>query len=383
MPQDKINVVETKPSGLQIQSRTTLTTFLVILILGLGLTLRMIWPYLIALVMGGILALLSQPLFKALRKHRFSTKISSSLVTIGILLLIIVPISAFVTVAIKQGITIGQSLAANDTLNFQSIFNKVSQWSLVEKVIGTPEVLERQAKGWVQSAGKMATTAILSVASEVPNLVLQIVLASISCFFFLIDGPKFTSWIGNKIPLDSDVRAKIVNSFENTTISVIWATLAAASVQSAVMLVSFLTLGVPGVFLAAGATFIFAWIPIVGSTPVWVVGALYLYLDGSILKMIFMIASGFFTGIIDNFIRPIVLKGRGNLHPLVSLVAIFGGIEMIGLFGIFLGPVLVAVVISILQIWPNVAQRFGLMSKTKENLPQVSAPIAEGARKAN
>ena len=50
---------------------------------------------------------------------------------------------------------------------------------------------------------------------------------------------------------------------------------------------------------------------------------------------------------------------------LVSLVAIFGGIEMFGIMGIFLGPILAAVLIALLQLWPAVGQRFGLLPGAK------------------
>jgi predicted PurR-regulated permease PerM len=63
-----------------------------------------------------------------------------------------------------------------------------------------------------------------------------------------------------------------------------------------------------------------------------------------------------FTG--DNACNP-------KMHPLVSLVAIFGGIEMFGILGIFLGPILAAVLIALLQLWPEVGQRFGLLPGSK------------------
>ena len=50
-----------------------------------------------------------------------------------------------------------------------------------------------------------------------------------------------------------------------------------------------------------------------------------------------------------------------KMHPLVSLVAVFGGIERFGIMGILLGPILAAVLIALLQIWPAVGQRFGLL----------------------
>jgi predicted PurR-regulated permease PerM len=76
-----------------------------------------------------------------------------------------------------------------------------------------------------------------------------------------------------------------------------------------------------------------------------------------------MVACGLLAGLVDNFVRAMILKGRSKMHPLVSLVAIFGGIEMFGIMGIFLGPILAAVLIALLQRWPEVGQRFGLLPR--------------------
>ena len=360
MAQDKMRVVDTRPSAVRPQNRVTLVTFLALLIIVLAVTLQMVWPYLLAVVMGGILALLGQPIFQKLRHRGVKPKLASILVTLGIIVLVIAPLSAFIIVAVKQGIAVGQRVAENDAFSFQSILQRVSGWGPIESVIGSPESLERQARGWIQRAGSQATALILAVAGNVPNILLQLALASIACFFFLIDGKRFMSWMRGKIPLDSDVREKVVSSFKETAISVIWATLAAAGAQSTMMLVSFLALGVPAAFLAAGATFIFAWIPILGSVPVWITGAIYLYTQGMVAKAAIMIVLGLLTGVVDNFVRPLVLKGRGNMHPLVSLVAIFGGVGMFGILGVFIGPIIAAILISLLQIWPAVGQRFGL-----------------------
>jgi predicted PurR-regulated permease PerM len=79
------------------------------------------------------------------------------------------------------------------------------------------------------------------------------------------------------------------------------------------------------------------------------------------LKALLMVVVGLMAGLVDNFVRPLILQGRSKMHPLVSLVAIFGGMEMFGILGIFLGPILAAVLIALLQLWPEVGQRFGLL----------------------
>jgi predicted PurR-regulated permease PerM len=106
-------------------------------------------------------------------------------------------------------------------------------------------------------------------------------------------------------------------------------------------------------------------LPLVGRTPAWLAGAIYLYLQDAMLKAILMVVFGLMAGLIENFVRPLILKGRSKMHPLVSLVAIFGGIGMFGIMGIFLGPILAAVLIALLQSWPEVGQRFGLLPGSK------------------
>jgi predicted PurR-regulated permease PerM len=340
--------------------KTSLVVFLILIISVMALATRMVLPYLLAVTMGGILALLSQPAFQWLRSRHFKARTASTLVTLGVLFLVIVPISFFLTKVVQQGIAIGNDLAEGG-FSFQSLIDRISRWPPVSAFMGSPESLVAQIRGWIQSAGGGITAAVLGVAAHVPNLILQLALTSLACFFFLVDGNRFVHWTGDKIPMDPDVRIQVLESFKNTAISVIWATLAAATAQSAVILVSFLILGVPAAFLAAGATFIFAWIPLVGSTPVWVAAVLYLFFEGMTWKAILMVVFGLITGLVDNFVRPMVLKGRSNMHPLVSLVAIFGGIGMFGIMGVFVGPILAAVLISLLQIWPEVGDRFGLL----------------------
>ena len=80
----------------------------------------------------------------------------------------------------------------------------------------------------MQSAGTVATATILGLAAHLPNLVLQVALASITCFFLLVDGPRFLGWMTDKVPITADVQGQVGQSFQETAISVIWATLAAA-----------------------------------------------------------------------------------------------------------------------------------------------------------
>ncbi len=355
------SIIETR------RSKITLVAFLLLLTIFIGLTITMVAPYLIAVLMGGILALLARPVYNSIRSKGLPQRLAASLVTLGILLLVIGPLTAFGFLAVKQAISIGEQIASLPGLTFQGVIDRITHWAPVESLTLNAAEIEAQVKSLGASAAQKATALVLKLASSIPQLLLQMALVMLSCYFFLVDSRKFLNWLGDKVPLDPDVRQKLYSSFHGTAVSTIWATLAAASAQAAAMVISYAALGLPAAFLAGGATFIFAWIPMVGSTPVWLVGAIALFAQGTILKAILMVAAGLFTGQIDNVIPPMILKGPGQLHPLISLLAIFGGIEMFGLVGVFIGPVIAAVLLSLFETWPTVARRFGLIRGTRDH----------------
>lgn len=342
-------------------TRTTLVVFLCLLIFALIASIWMIGHYLLALIMGGILTLLTKPMFQRLRTKGLGPKISAAIVTTGIVLLVIIPLSLFLTMAVKQGLSLGKAIDTENLPSFSEIATRLSYWTPLETMGVSTEELSTKMSEWVRSAGKTASTLALAFLAYLPDLTLQLVLACITCFFLLLDGNRMRKWMQDKVLLDQDVRKRLVDSFKNMAVATIWATLAAGGAQGALMLIAFLILNVPGAFLAGGAVFILAWIPLVGSAPAWIIGIIYLVVKGSIGKAVLMGIFGILTSIVDNFVRPLVLRGRSDMHPLVSLVAIFGGIRIFGILGVFLGPILAAVVISLLEAWPQVAHRFGLV----------------------
>jgi len=169
--------------------RTTLVVFLALLIAVMVINGLMILPYMLAVTMGGILALLAQPVWQWLTGHHVPPRVAAAVVVLGVVLVIIAPLSFFVTKAIEQGIAIGHSLA-DGGVSVRSLLDHVSGWAPIETLIGSPNAFETQARRWMQSAGTAATATIVGLAAHLPNLVLQLALASIAGFFLLVDGPR-------------------------------------------------------------------------------------------------------------------------------------------------------------------------------------------------
>lgn len=358
-----------------MKSRGSLFAFMIILGLSLCAGLVMIAPYLQALFVGGILSLVMLPFYQLLRNRKIGRHLAAAVTTVAMVLLVVGPFLSFAAIAIKQATGIGQWLVRIEHDSLQDYLSQMSSWGPVRYFSIDPTELGNHLKEILQYTGTVSTKFLLTLAGSVPEGILQLILACFACYCLLTDGRKFSEWVFGRIPMDPDIRKRITSTFKDTAISVVLASMAAAGAQSLVMMLGFLILRVPGAFLAGGATFILAFIPLFGSTPVWIVGSGYLYFQGSVPSAFVMLGFGIAAGTIDNFVRPVILKGRGEMHPLVSLVAIFGGLQWLGLFGVFLGPILAAIIITLLQLWPLVGRPYGLVF-ARDPLKEPDYPLA-------
>lgn len=343
------------------QQQFSLWSFVGLLAIFLWIVVQMIRPYLLAITMGGVLAFICSPLYRWLLRRRWPRSLAAGTTTIAMIVLIVGPFLVCTGLAVKQGMELTSQLA-NANISYHQLLEQLHSW-LVSIGFAQPENVGGKVGEFLGSIGKSVSVVVLSMAKDAPEAVLEVFLASLTCFYMLMEGKQFTAWVGSRMPLSEDIRERLAHVFKDTAISVVWSSMAAAATQSLMMFFSFLILNIPAAFLAGGVTFVFAFIPILGSAPVWLSGMIYLYTQGQITQMIILLVLGLITGVVDNFVRPLVLKGRSEMHPLVSLVAIFGGIHLFGIAGVFMGPILAAILITLLQVWPVIGERYGLSNR--------------------
>ncbi|HBA59499.1 MAG TPA: hypothetical protein DCZ92_01490 [Elusimicrobia bacterium] len=344
-----------------VTRRAHLITFLGALLACVIAVLWMIGPYLLSLFLGATLAMLTYPVYQWFRAKKWGPRLAGSAVTALLLLLVIAPLTGFSILAVKQGITIGQRMTELKEFSPKAITVTLSRWQLVRTLIGDPKQVNAQLKGAIQAAGEFTTAGVLELGKGMPELLLQLILAMIAFFFFLLDGEELVGWTFGLGVFDPTVQKNLAASFRDTTISSVLAGLAAAAAQAALIVVGFLVIGVPGAFLAGGLTFIFAWIPMLGTAPASLAGLIYLYtMQGTPLQIALMIFITLAASVIDNLVRPLVLKGRNDMHPLTGLIAIIGGLQLFGIQGVLIGPILAAMLLSLLKFWPVIRGGLGI-----------------------
>ncbi|UPT72622.1 MAG: AI-2E family transporter [Elusimicrobiota bacterium] len=353
-----MNAVLTTTSPKERTSRAHFYAFLATLLLTVALFLRMAAPYLLSIFLGGLLALLAAPVDARLKRHLPPWAAAAATVFL-VMTLVIGPIAAFGTVAARQGAEVAKKLSTLEEFSPRALTRTLSRGP-VGRVLGSPDEVNARLKAAIRSAGTSSSGALLGLAAGIPLFLLQAAITLLTFYFFLLDGRRFCEWTLKRTAVEADVRDKLSRTFAQTARSTVMAGFAAAGTQSLVILVAYLGLNVPGAFVAAGGTFLLAWVPVLGSLPASLAGIAYLYSQDEMGRAGAMAAFAVLAGLSDNLVRPYVLKGRDDMHPLLGLVAIIGGVDMFGVLGLFLGPLLAAVLIFMLDLWPEIGARFGV-----------------------
>lgn len=190
------------------------------------------------------------------------------------------------------------------------------------------------------------------VAAYVGKTIVGAVIMIIAVYFFFAEGPAMLTTLMRLSPLDDAYERELLIEFDSICRAVVTATLLAAVVQGLLAGFGFWLAGLGSVFLLMLLTTIFALVPFFGAATVWIPAALYLYFYEERLGAAVLLAL-YGAGIVstsDNIIKPLVLAGTSNLHPLLALLSVLGGVQVMGPIGIFAGPMIVVFLQAMLDI---------------------------------
>ncbi len=188
------------------------------------------------------------------------------------------------------------------------------------------------------------------IANAITAIVAFAVMA-VALYYFLADGPEFAETMKRLIPLKTADEISLFQRFDDVCRGVILGTFASAFVMAVLLSAALLIAGVPNVWLLFVLTLISSMIPFIGAAGVYVPVSIWLAFEQQYVAAVLILAYG--TAIVsssDNLVRAFVLQGRANLHPLVGLVSMLGGLQMIGLWGIFIGPIVAGFFYGLLKI---------------------------------
>lgn len=220
---------------------------------------------------------------------------------------------------------------------------------------------------------------LLSLTSATMGIVVRLIIGCailiVCVFFFLYDGPDMVRTMMALIPLDDRYEAELLMEFDRVSRAVVLATIFSAITQGAVAGMGYYVCGLPSLALLIMLTTMFAMIPFVGPAIVWVPACIYLaFYDNNIWAAVGLALWGVLVvGTVDNFVKAGVLHGQSQLHPLLALLSVLGGVQALGPVGIVVGPMAVVLLqtsLSILQREMVHLEDHGFLKRNQGESPQ-------------
>jgi predicted PurR-regulated permease PerM len=198
----------------------------------------------------------------------------------------------------------------------------------------------------------VANSLIQAMVTGLTSAVFELFLFVLMLFFLLRDGAHLRLGLQEISPLSSTQERAILDHLGQTVKGILLAMIVVPLAQGVVAFVGFTALGVPGALLWSLVVFLAAFIPILGATAGWVPAVIYLFLNGHEWQWIGMLLYGIFgISTIDNVIKPLVLREAARIHPMLGFLSILGGVVAFGPMGFFIGPVILSLVLSAVQIY--------------------------------
>ncbi len=216
-----------------------------------------------------------------------------------------------------------------------------------------------------RSAG-FAGAAISGIIGAFIASIIGLVMFIVALYYFLSDGPSMLAATEKMIPVHVPYQKEMIHRFEITVRSVVFATMLSAIAQGiATSFMLSMVVKTPFFILFLVAT-VASLIPMAGAWLVWGPYALGLIFQtepqwGSV--MILVIVGGVLIGTMDNVIKTYVLQNDIRLHPLLALVSVLGGIQTMGLWGVFIGPIVASCLYALVRIFNTELKELSQLQK--------------------
>jgi predicted PurR-regulated permease PerM len=202
------------------------------------------------------------------------------------------------------------------------------------------------------AASYMATLAAVVVRTASYAL-LGLVVSLMTMYYVLIEGPRLARRIERIAPLEPYHTRSLLLEAREVGRDAFLGTLATAVIQGVLAGIGYAVLGVPQPVTWAVATALASFLPVIGTAIIWVPLSGYLLVEGHPVRAVLLLAWGIVvvTSLADYVIRPRIVGARGHSHPLLTLIALLGGLEVFGLAGLIIAPIVMSVFVAAFRIY--------------------------------
>jgi predicted PurR-regulated permease PerM len=316
-------------------------------------------PLLVAAVLAAALRGLHRRLAALLWGRR---AIAAWLLLFGVVLLVLLPIATVTWQGVEQAHAavefIGDALRSGRLPHLADELPGPFGSVIQDELRHLPETLDRLRKTYLTPESGVATAAVLGGAvSWGVRLFVKALVMLIALYFLLLDGEDLIAWLGAVLPLPEGQAARLLGDFALMSRSVLGSMLVSSLSQGTAATIGFLIARVPQPFFFGLLTFFMSFVPSIGTGVVGLPIAAILVLAGHVAAGVFLAAwTLLVVGLVDNLFRPLIIKGRVQVHGAVIFFSLLGGLSLLGPVGLLVGPLAVSFFLAMVHMRTAQAQ---------------------------
>lgn len=352
-----------------MDNRRTLQTVFMFALFGFmfSLTVYMLFPFFTVILWTILLYILIGPFHRrciarlntAKRTYEIKRHILAGAFSVGILLLIIGPLTALSILLIHQLVAFLHEIEAfikqnPDFFTVSSAGKTIS--NIVEKLsmnyidLDSFNIRDNLIRFLHQYSSRLFSMGTIILRSTGKFLV-SMLFISFALYFVFLDGQYLAQLIIKAIPINPRYMSGLMKKFTEITRHLFAGYILVALYQGIMAFIIMSIFRVKGALLFSVVLMFASFIPLLGSSLVWLpVGMMICFTENFTRGIVFLIISAICISLLDNFLRPLFLKDRIKVHPLIIFFSILGGLKVFGINGLLLGPMIIILFFTVLDL---------------------------------
>ncbi len=318
----------------------------IILVFLIIISFLLLKPILLSIISGLLLAFIFTPIYNWLYKKTKSKNLSASIIIVLLFLVIFIPIWFLTPILIDQSFKILQATIQIDLITplknlFPGFFSSQQMTTQISSVLSS----------FTTKIADSITGSLTNVLLDFPTLSLHFLVVLFTFFFVMRDQEHFFDYIKSLLPFPKEVENKLFQYSSEITKSVLYGQVVIGIIQGILAGIGFLIFGVPNAIFLMLISILAGIFPIIGTAIIWVPVAIFMFIAGNNFAGWGVVVFGTLSSTIDNFLRPIFVSKMTKMHSAVVLISMIGGLFFFGLIGFILGPLIVAYLLIILELY--------------------------------
>ena len=312
------------------------------------------------------MALVFWPIYQRIQRHFPERQnLAAVLCTVGVLLLVLVPLSFIFSIVIDQSSQLYptvqnwmEAVQAEDSAGFVSTLPQFLQdWLMkIESwVASTPLLANFNFEDFMLDNVDAVSLELANFgAATARNLlfgIVNILLILALMYFVFRDGEGFLRWFFDVVPMETGHAQAVALRVYQTVTAVIGSALITASVQGVLAMIGYVIAGVPLALLFGVLTGFAALIPVVGAGLIWLPIGLFIFFQEPGWGIFIMVWGFLLVSMIDNLLKPLLIGNQARMPFLLIFCAMIGGANIYGVTGFIIGPILIAVLLAFITIY--------------------------------